>query len=64
MLRLAAETGCRISIGTDAHTPSELGVMSLGVASALVAGLKREQILNYLSEAELRAWVRRRRGRA
>ena len=63
-LRLAAETGCRISIGTDAHTPSELGVMSLGVASALVAGLKREQILNYLSEAELRAWVRRRRGRA
>ena len=64
LLRLAAETGCRISIGTDAHTPSELGVMSLGVASAILAGLKREQILNYMSEAELRAWVRRRRDRA
>src|SRR5436190_967978 len=27
LLRLAAETGCRISIGTDAHTPSELFVI-------------------------------------
>src|SRR5438067_4052786 len=39
VLRLAAEARCRISIGTDAHTPSELGVMSLGVASAILAVL-------------------------
>jgi histidinol phosphatase-like PHP family hydrolase len=63
LLRHAAETGCRISIGTDAHTPSELYVIWIGVASAILAGLKREQVLNYLSADELRAWVRGRRAR-
>lgn len=64
LLRLAAETGCRISIGTDAHTPGELYVMWIGVAAAIMAGLRREQILNYLTADELRAWVRKRRSAA
>lgn len=64
LLRFAAETGCRISIGTDAHTPSELPVVWIGVGAAILAGLRREQILNYLSADELRAWVTRRRARA
>ena len=64
LLRLAAETGCRISIGTDAHTPGELYVMWIGVGAAILAGLKREQVLNYLSCDELLAWVRSRRSRA
>jgi len=64
LLRLAAETGCRISIGTDAHTPSELFVVWIGVSAAIMAGLRREQILNYLSADELSAWVSRRRARA
>ena len=64
ILRLAAETGCRISIGTDAHTPSELFVVWLGVAAAIMAGLRREQVLNYRTVDELRAWVARRRARA
>jgi len=42
LLRLAAETGCRISIGTDAHTPSELFVVWIGVGAAIMAGLRRE----------------------
>jgi histidinol phosphatase-like PHP family hydrolase len=64
LLRLAAETGCRISIGTDAHTPGELYVVWIGVAAAILAGVRRERILNYLSADELAAWVRGRRGRA
>ncbi|HTJ61490.1 MAG TPA: PHP domain-containing protein [Candidatus Saccharimonadales bacterium] len=64
LLRLAAETGCRISIGTDAHTPSELFVVWIGVGAAIMAGLRREQILNYMSADELKAWVSRRRARA
>ena len=59
LLRLAAETGRRISIGTDAHTPGELYVMWIGVAAAILAGLRREQLLNYLSADELAAWVRK-----
>ena len=64
LLRHAAEAGCRISIGTDAHLPSELGVIWIGVAAAILAGLRREQILNYCSRDELGAWVAARRGRA
>lgn len=63
ILRLAAETGCWISIGTDAHTPSELGVIWIGVAAAIAAGVRRERILNYLGLDELRAWVAARRAR-
>lgn len=61
LLRLAAGTGCRISIGTDAHTPGELYVIWIGVAAAILAGVKREQVLNYLSLDQLLAWVRSRR---
>ncbi|MDQ6859422.1 MAG: PHP domain-containing protein [Chloroflexota bacterium] len=64
LLRHAAETGCRISIGTDAHTPSELYVIWIGVGAAIRAGLKREQILNYMDVGELTRWVARRRARA
>ena len=63
LLRLAAGTGCRISIGTDAHTPGELYVIWIGVAAAILAGVKREQVLNYLSLDQLLAWVRSRRSR-
>jgi histidinol phosphatase-like PHP family hydrolase len=63
LLRLAAETGCWISIGSDAHSAAELDVLVIGLASAILAGLKRHQILNYLGPAELLAWVRSRRAR-
>lgn len=64
LLRHAAVTGCRISIGTDAHTPGELSVIWIGVAAAILAGVRREQVLNYCDADELAAWVGRRRGRA
>jgi|ERR1051326_3924172 histidinol phosphatase-like PHP family hydrolase len=57
LLKLAAKSGCRISIGTDAHGPSQLRFIELGLASALSAGIKREQILNFMSADELLRWV-------
>lgn len=57
LLRLAAETGCRISIGTDAHGPTQLPLIELGLASALRAGVRRERILNFLSLEELVTWI-------
>jgi histidinol phosphatase-like PHP family hydrolase len=64
LLRHAATTGCRISIGTDAHTPGELYVIWIGVAAAIRAGLKREQILNYQGRDALQTWIRERRAAA
>jgi histidinol phosphatase-like PHP family hydrolase len=58
LLSLAAEAGCRISIGTDAHGPTQLPFIELGLASALRAGVRRDRILNFLSLEELLTWVR------
>ena len=42
LLRVAKEAGCRISIGTDSHAPSQLAFMDLGVAAALLARINPE----------------------
>jgi len=57
LLRLAADAGCRISIGTDAHGPTQLPFIELGLASALRAGVRRDRILNFLTLEELLTWV-------
>jgi histidinol phosphatase-like PHP family hydrolase len=54
---LAKRAGCRISLGTDAHGPSQLSFIEFGLASALLAGVQRERILNFLSVDELTSWV-------
>jgi len=59
LLRLAAETGVWISIGTDAHYPHELAFIELGVAAAVLGGIPRERILNFLDVDGLLAWARR-----
>src|SRR5207302_7072042 len=38
LIKIAAKAGCRISIGTDAHGPSQLRFIELGLAAALRAG--------------------------
>jgi histidinol phosphatase-like PHP family hydrolase len=53
----------RISLGSDAHHPSELGAIELGLAAARQAGISPERILNFLPADGLLAWaagVRRR----
>lgn len=57
LVTLAREAGCRISLGTDSHGPSQLRFMEFGAATALLGGLKRERILNCMSSDELLSWV-------
>jgi histidinol phosphatase-like PHP family hydrolase len=45
LVRLAKKSGCRISLGTDSHHPSQLRFIELGLASALIAGVKHDRIL-------------------
>lgn len=57
LIKLAVKAGCRISIGTDSHGPSQLRFMEFGLASAMLAGVKRDRILNFMSAEELMGWV-------
>ena len=57
LVRQAAKEGCRISLGTDSHGPSQLRFMEFSAASALLAGVKRERILNFMPAGNLLAWV-------
>lgn len=64
VLRIAADAGVRISIGTDAHQPAELAFMELGLAAALLAGIAKERIVNYGGADDLLAWTASLRQRA
>src|SRR5882757_1829392 len=57
LLKLARVAGCRISLGTDSHSPSQLGFIDLGVAAALSAGIEPDRILNFMPLNQLRNWV-------
>jgi hypothetical protein len=57
LVKLAKESGCRISWGTDSHDPLQLRFIEYSLASAVRAGVKRNQILNFMSVDELRNWV-------
>ena len=59
LLELAREAGCRISIGTDAHSVRELGFMEFGLAAAIRAGIPRDRILNFQPVDEVLDWSRR-----
>lgn len=64
LLKLAAKAGCRISLGTDSHGPSQFCFIELGLASALTAGIKRDRILNFMPASELLEWVGNVRGQS
>lgn len=57
LVRLAKQAGCRISLGTDSHGPSQLRFIEFGLASAMMAGIKRDRILNFMKREQLLAWV-------
>lgn len=46
------------SIGSDAHTAGELEFLPFGMATAALAGIPRERILNYRTFEFVRAWAR------
>jgi putative hydrolase len=57
LLRIAKREGVRISLGTDAHHPWQLGFIELGLAAALKAKIPGDRIINFLPLAELTRWV-------
>ena len=57
LIRLARRGGCRISIGTDSHGPSQLRFIHFGLAAARRSGIDRSRILNFMTRHELANWV-------
>lgn len=57
LLRLVRQAGARVSLGTDAHHPWQLGFIELGLAAALRAKIPAERIINFMPLTELKAWV-------
>ena len=64
LVRVAKKSGCRISLGTDSHGPSQLRFIELGLASAMLAGVPRERIANFMGREELLEWASSVRGTA
>jgi len=66
LARLAVRAGVQwFSIGSDAHNVAELEALPFGLATAVLAGVPREQVLNYRSAEFIIEWaVRLRDGAA
>ena len=58
LLEGAREAGVRLSIGTDAHDPSELRFVDMSLAAAMIAGIPKERIVNFHDEHTVREWAR------
>jgi histidinol phosphatase-like PHP family hydrolase len=63
LIRLARKAGCRISLGTDSHGPSQLEFIEFGLAAALKAKIDPDRILNFMSRAKLMEWAAGQRDR-
>ncbi|MBA2313288.1 MAG: PHP domain-containing protein [Actinobacteria bacterium] len=59
LLRLAADAGVTLSIGTDAHDPQELRFAPMSLARAAEAGVDPGNIVNFWSRSELSEWIAR-----
>ena len=58
LARVAMAEGVRwFSIGSDAHSSFELQFLPFGLATAALAGIPRERILNYRTVGEVVAWA-------
>ena len=57
LLRLARETGVRISLGSDAHAGWQLEFLDYSVAAARHAGIEPERIVNCMDVDSLLAWT-------
>ena len=58
-VRLLEEAGGDhlFSIGTDAHSPTELGFIELALAAAIKAGIAKERIINFWSADQIVEWA-------
>jgi histidinol phosphatase-like PHP family hydrolase len=56
LLQLAKEKGLRLSIGTDSHSIGELDFLVFALGAAIIAGVDRGRVVNYLRADELLEW--------
>jgi DNA polymerase (family 10) len=61
--RAAADGGCRISINTDAHSTSELELITFGIVVARRAWLTPQKVINCMSLEQLTKFISVKRGR-
>ena len=59
LLRLAVETGCLLSIDTDAHAPGQLAWQHLGCERGHVCGVSPDRVVNTWTADDLLSWTRR-----
>ncbi|MFZ0129073.1 MAG: PHP domain-containing protein [Candidatus Dormiibacterota bacterium] len=57
LLRLAVETGCRLSVDTDAHAPGQLEWQLRGCERAAACGVSADMVINTMTASELVAWT-------
>ena len=57
LLRLAVESGCRVSIDSDAHYPGQLAWLPYGCDRAAACGVQAGSVVNALGAEELLAWA-------
>ena len=57
LLKIARKEGVRISLGTDAHHPGQLAYMDSALASACLAKIPMERIINFLPLSKLKECV-------
>jgi putative hydrolase len=57
LLRLAVESGCRVSIDSDAHYTGQLAWVRVGCERAHLCGVTPEMIVNATAADELLAWT-------
>jgi histidinol phosphatase-like PHP family hydrolase len=56
LLELARDKGLRISIGTDSHSIPELDFLVFALGSAIIAGISKDRVVNFLSVDDLQRW--------
>jgi DNA polymerase (family 10) len=61
--KMAIEAGVKLAIGTDAHSIGGLGLMAFGVATAARGWVTKADVLNTLSPAKIKNWVKAKRPR-
>ncbi|MBA7615126.1 DNA polymerase/3'-5' exonuclease PolX [subsurface metagenome] len=59
--RMAIEAGVKLAIGTDAHSVAGLALMGFGVATAARGWATKADVLNTLSVAKIRSWLKSKR---
>jgi len=59
--KMAIEAGVKLAIGTDAHSVGSLGLMDFGVATAARGWATKADVLNTLTPAKIKAFVKSKR---